>query len=110
MNCDRTLLGQLHTPALTSKSREYIEVIDVERRSTMHILDLIASNPGHKAMSVKAHEILNAGIAAALRNGWVEHAPKKAVGYVLTARGKATLGSMRTGIPLPRRADGSFYT
>lgn len=72
----------------------------------MHVLDLIANNPGPKAMTQKAHDILNAGIAAALRHGWVARAPNKAVGYVLTARGKATISSMRTGIPLPPRKEG----
>jgi riboflavin synthase len=62
-------------------------------------LNLIASNVGD--LTAAGHKILNAGIEECLQLGWVVHDPKKRIGYALTARGKAVMSAMRTGIPLP---------
>ena len=52
-------------------------------------LNLIASNP--RNLTREGHGILNGSVAALLEAGLIRHEPRRAVGYDLTNRGKATL-------------------
>lgn len=70
--------------------------------SAAKALLLIASQP--KQLTDRGHAVLNAGIAECLNMGWAQHAPRKATGYALTAKGMATMSAMRTGVPLQTRA------
>jgi hypothetical protein len=69
-----------------------------EQGETAKALLLIASQP--KQLTASGHAVINAGIAECLELGWAQHAPRKATGYELTAKGKATMSAMRTGVPL----------
>lgn len=70
-----------------------------ETMSAAKALNLIASQP--RTLTERGHAIINAGIANCLRLGWVVRNPRKATAYELTAKGKATMSAMRTGVPLP---------
>ncbi len=61
-------------------------------------MNLIASNPSN--LSIKGHAIINMAIKFLLEQKLVYHS-KCHIGYKLTSRGMAVMGSMRTGICLP---------
>ena len=65
--------------------------------SAAKTLCLIASNP--KYLTTKGRTVLNAGVSECLKLGWIAYAPKKNLGYMLTAKGKVVMSSMRTGVP-----------
>lgn len=84
--------------ATTTTSGEYTTPRGV--RGTMNYsktLNLIA----HNAVPLRAfEEHFNLQVPKLLADGLIERAPLRKVAYALTARGKAVLSSLRTGVPV----------
>lgn len=68
--------------------------------SMLKALKLIASNG---KLLPAGNAILNAHSAAAFADGFIVHAPRRAIAWKLTEKGKVAISVASTGVPWPAK-------